>query len=108
MRVMMKIRICPLIQVSVPTIASIHVVSLFRANTLPPKEAFCSNHPEVTLKVISMKGVINIGNTLGPYCYHDLSLRTDVLLLTCVFANLGGLCFEKDPLVTSEKKVGDD
>ena len=69
----------------------------FRETQLPPKEAFYSNLTESNieddeyeraLKIWEHFGIRNLGQ------YHDLYLRTDVLLLTDVFENFRDLCLE--------------
>ena len=69
----------------------------FRDKQLPPKEKFYSNLTESNIeddeyeraqKIWEHFGIRNLGQ------YHDLYLRTDVLLLTDVFENLRDLCLE--------------
>ena len=69
----------------------------FREKQLPPKKAFYSNLTEShieddeyerALKIWEHFGIRNLGQ------YHDLYLRTDVLLLTDVFENFRDLCLE--------------
>ena len=69
----------------------------FRERQLPPKEKFYSNLTECNieddeyeraLKIWEHFGIRNLGQ------YHDLYLRTDVLLLTDVFENFRDLCLE--------------
>ena len=69
----------------------------FREKQLPPKEQFYSNLTEShieddeyerALKIWEHFGIRNLGQ------YHDLYLRTDVLLLTDVFENFRDLCLE--------------
>ena len=69
----------------------------FREMKLPPKEAFYSklseNHIddeeyERAIKIWEHFGIRNLGQ------YHDLYLRTDVLLLTDIFENFRDLCME--------------
>ena len=69
----------------------------FRERELPPKEAFYSKLSESdisdedyerALKVWKHFGIRSLG------MYHDLYLRTDVLLLTDVFENFRDLCLE--------------
>ena len=69
----------------------------FRDKQLPPKEAFYSNLTESHIedeeyeraqKIWQHFGMRNLGQ------YHDLYLRTDVLLLTDVFENFRDLCLE--------------
>ena len=69
----------------------------FRERELPPKEKFYSNLAESNIeddeyeraqKIWQHFGIRNLGQ------YHDLYLRTDVLLLTGVFENFRDLCLE--------------
>ena len=69
----------------------------FRERQLPPKEKFYINLTESNieddeyeraLKIWEHFGIRNLGQ------YHDLYLRTDVLLLTDVFENFRDLCLE--------------
>ena len=69
----------------------------FREKQLPPKDAFYSNLTESNIeddeyeraqKIWQHFGIRNLGQ------YHDLYLRTDVLLLTDVFENFRDLCLE--------------
>ena len=69
----------------------------FREKQLPPKKAFYSNLTEShieddeyerALKIWEHFGIRNLGQ------YHDLYLRTDVLLLTDVFEKFRDLCLE--------------
>ena len=69
----------------------------FREKQLPPKEAFYSNLTESHIEddeyeraqsIWEHFGIRNLGQ------YHDLYLRTDVLLLTDVFENFRDLCLE--------------
>ena len=69
----------------------------FRERQLPPKDKFYSNLTESNieddeyeraLKIWEHFGIRNLGQ------YHDLYLRTDVLLLTDVFENFRDLCLE--------------
>ena len=69
----------------------------FKERALPPKEAFYSKLSEEhvsdkdyerALKVWKHFGIRTLGQ------YHDLYLRTDVLLLTDVFENFRDLCME--------------
>ena len=69
----------------------------FRERQLPPKEAFYSNLTkehisdedyERAKKIWEHFGIRNLGQ------YHDLYLKTDVLLLTDVFENFRDLCLE--------------
>ena len=69
----------------------------FRDRQLPPKEAFYSNLTkehisdedyERAKKIWEHFGIRNLGQ------YHDLYLKTDVLLLTDVFENFRDLCLE--------------
>ena len=69
----------------------------FKERTLPPKEAFYSKLSEENVsdkdyeraqKVWKHFGIRTLGQ------YHDLYLRTDVLLLTDVFENFRDLCME--------------
>ena len=69
----------------------------FREKQLPPKEAFYSNLTESNIedeeyeraqRIWEHFGIVNLGQ------YHDLYLRTDVLLLTDVFENFRDLCLE--------------
>ena len=69
----------------------------FREKQLPPKEAFYSNLTkehisdedyERAKKIWEHFGIRNLGQ------YHDLYLKTDVLLLTDVFENFRDLCLE--------------
>ena len=69
----------------------------FRERELPPKEKFYSNLTESNIeddeyeraqKIWQHFGIRNLGQ------YHDLYLRTDVLLLTGVFENFRDLCLE--------------
>ena len=68
-----------------------------RDKQLPPKEKFYSNLTESNIeddeyesaqKIWEHFGIRNLGQ------YHDLYLRTDVLLLTDVFENFRDLCLE--------------
>ena len=72
-------------------------IDKFREKQLPPKEAFYSNLTESNieddeyeraLKIWEHFGIRNLGQ------YHDLYLRTDVLLLTGVFEKIRDLCLE--------------
>ena len=69
----------------------------FREKQLPPKEASYSNLTESHIeddeyeraqKIWKHVGIRNLGQ------YHDLYLRTDVLLLTDLFENFRDLCLE--------------
>ena len=69
----------------------------FREIKLPPKEAFYSRLSEThiddeeyerAIKIWEHFGIRNLGQ------YHDLYLRTDVLLLTDIFENFRDLCME--------------
>ena len=69
----------------------------FREKQLPPKKAFFSNltnehisdeEYERAKRIWEHFGLVNLGQ------YHDLYLRTDVLLLTDVFENFRDLCLE--------------
>ena len=69
----------------------------FRERQLPPKEAFYSRLTETDIDEEEYERAVEIWEhfgirTLGQY--HDLYLRTDVLLLTDIFKNFRDLCLE--------------
>lgn len=69
----------------------------FRERQLPPKEAFYSRLTETDIDEEEYERAVEIWEhfgirTLGQY--HDLYLRTDVLLLTDIFENFRDLCLE--------------
>ena len=69
----------------------------FKKRALPPKEAFYSKLSEEHVSDTDYERALKVWKhfgirTLGQY--HDLYLRTDVLLLTDVFENFRDLCME--------------
>ena len=99
MLVMMRIWIYLLTKGYIHTTTSLHLINLGIKwdKQLPPKEAFYSNLTESHIeddeyewaqKIWEHVGIRNLGQ------YHDLYLRTDVLLLTDVSENFRDLCLE--------------
>ena len=75
----------------------------FEETKLPPKEAFYS---KLTMEGITDKDYEHAQKVWDVFCcksmkdYHDLYLKTDVLLLTCVFEKFREMClknYQLDP-----------
>ena len=69
----------------------------FSETSLPPKEAFKSKLNDSEISDVDYNHALNVWNVLGCKTfkdYHDLYLKTDVLLLADVFDNFRETCYK--------------